>query len=454
MFIELGALLAGVAQMGTGYSIWKFFPRFKNEAKGHHGAGFWLLSIPFAGFLLVSMALLLFQPQVVAYLKINSARFLDYYHLLIPFIFFFVFNNVFEVFSASLGNILFSSFVRENVVRIFLGLAGFVFYLGYINFDMAVKLTPAVYALAALLNVYFVLRSTRLSFRPDFGHIASQTGIKKEFSAYTGYLFLTYLANLFVQRMDFVMVSAMKGLTSTGIYSIAVNMAVIIEIPTRSILQISNPVLSEAMHRGDKAEMKRLYEKTTLNQFIIGALVLLIIWINIDLFYYLMPNGAHYKPGKWAVLILGLGKLCILLQGNSSAILTFSNRYYLSLIINAVCLFTGIWLNNIMIPLYGIEGAAAATALVWLMGAIVTGCIIYLMFGMNPYKGKVLLAALIVATLFGLNSLIQFQGHFILKAAAKTIALPAVALFLIYRLNLSDDIRSMLNKLFARLKRA
>jgi hypothetical protein len=106
-----------------------------------------------------------------------------------------------------------------------------------------------------------------------------------------------------------------------------------------------------------------------------------------------------------------------------------------------------------MIPLYGIEGAAAATALVWLMGAIVTGSIIYLMYGMNPYKGKVLLATLIVVALFGLNSLIQFQGHFILTAAAKTIALPAVALFLIYRLNLSDDIKSMLNKLFARLKR-
>jgi O-antigen/teichoic acid export membrane protein len=454
MFIELGALLAGVAQMGTGYSIWKFFPRFKNEERGHHGAGFWLMAIPFAGFLLVSCSLLLFQPQVIAYLKINSARFLDYYHLLIPFIFFFVYNNVFEVFSASLGNILFSSFVRENVVRVLLGLAGFVFYLGWIDFDLAVKLTPAVYALAALLNLFFVLRSTRLSFRPDFDHISGQTGIKKEFSAYTGYLFLTYLANLFVQRMDFVMVSAMKGLTSTGIYSIAVNMAVIIEIPTRSILQISNPVLSEAMHRGDKAEMKRLYEKTTLNQFIIGALVLLVIWVNIDLFYYLMPNGSNYKPGKWAVLILGLGKLCILLQGNSSAILTFSNRYYLSLIINAACLFAGIWLNNLMIPIYGIEGAAAATALVWLLGAIVTGTLIYIMYGLNPYKGKVLMAACIVAALFGMNALIHIQGHFILTAGIKSVLLPAAALYLVYRLRLSEDIRSMLDKLFTRFNRA
>lgn len=32
LFIEMGALLAGVAQMGTGYSIWKFFPGLKMMA--------------------------------------------------------------------------------------------------------------------------------------------------------------------------------------------------------------------------------------------------------------------------------------------------------------------------------------------------------------------------------------------------------------------------------------
>jgi O-antigen/teichoic acid export membrane protein len=451
MFIELGALLAGVAQLGTGYSIWKFFPRFKNEEKGHHGVGFWLLLIPFAGFLLVSLALLFFQPQVVSYLEINSAAFLNYYYLLIPFIFFFSYNTVLEVFSASLSNILFSSFIRENVVRIMLGLIGFVFYLSWIDFDTAVKLTPAVYALAAFLNLWFVLRITRLSFRPDFGHIAAQSGMKKEFSVYTGYLFLTYTANLFIQRLDFVMISGLDGLVATGVYSIAVNMAVIIEIPTRSILQISNPVLSDAMHRGDKQEMQRLYQKTTLNQFIIGAIVLLMIWVNIDLFYHWMPNGEKYEPGKWAVLILGMGKLCLLLQGNSSAILIFSHRYYLSLIINAVCLATGILLNNYMIPLYGIEGAATATALVWLMGALVTGAIIWFMYRLNPYNSKVFIMAGVLAILLMFITWVQITGVFWFDVLLKNIVIIAALLFVLLKFKLSEDIESMGRKLLAKL---
>ena len=451
MFIEIGALLAGVAQMGTGYSIWKFFPRFKNEEKGHHGVGFWLVTIPFVGFSLVALALLLFQPQVVSYLEINSSAFLKYYYLLIPFIFFFSYNTVLEVFSASLSNILFSSFIRENVVRILLGFIGFVFYLSWIDFDTAVKLTPAVYALAAFLNLWFVLRSTRLSFRPDFGHISAQTGMKREFSVYTGYLFLTYLANLFIQRLDFVMISALDGLIATGIYSIAVNLAVIIEIPTRSILQISNPVLSDAMHRGDKPEMKRLYEKTTLNQFIIGGIVLLLIWVNIDLFYHWMPNGSKYEPGKWAVLILGLGKLCMLLQGNSSAILIFSHRYYLSLIINAACLIAGVILNNYMIPIYGIEGAAASTALVWLLGAMITGVIIWFMYRLNPYNSKVFIMLVLLVFNLIFISMVKLTGVFWVDLMLKNITVLGTTIFVLLKFKLSEDIESMGRKLLSKV---
>jgi O-antigen/teichoic acid export membrane protein len=245
------------------------------------------------------------------------------------------------------------------------------------------------------------------------------------------------------------MVTAMKGFASTGIYSIAVNMAVLIEIPTRSILQISNPVLAEAMHRHDHKEMKRLYEKTTLNQFLIGALVLLIIWINIDVFYLLMPNGEKYAPGKYAVLLLGIGKLFLLLQGNSSAILTFSKKYYLSLIVNLASVAAGIALNNALIPVWGLEGAAAATAMTWLAGAVVTGFIIYSMYRMNPYTAKVIYSAGFIALLFVLNAFLKIPNHLIISAALKSILLPAIALWVIYRFRLSEDIRSILNKALA-----
>ncbi|MBL7813073.1 MAG: polysaccharide biosynthesis C-terminal domain-containing protein [Bacteroidetes bacterium] len=451
LLVEFGALLAGVAQLGTGYSIWKFFPVFKNHEKRHNGAGFWLFIIPLLGFLLVAAALLGFQPAIAGYLSQKSSGFLPYYLWLLPFVFFFVYNSVFEIFLSSLGNIIYSSFLRENVVRVLMGLVGFLFYTRCFPFDVAVKLTPVIYALTAIVNLYLIFRATSISIRPDMAFVRNQPGLQGQFTRYTGYLFITYMANLFVQRMDFAMVTAMKGLSYTGVYSIALNLAVLVEIPTRSILQISNPRLAEAIHLKDMAEVRRLYDKTTLNQFILGALVLLVIWINIDVFYYFMPNGEKYAFGKYAVLLLGLGKLVILLQGNSSAMLTFSHRYYYSLFVNLGSVVAGIFLNQWLIPIWGLEGAAAATALTWLAAATITGILIYRLYGMNPYRRMVFITIGLFAALFLANAMVSWPGHFILTAVVKSLLLPGIALWVIYRFQLSTDIRSMIVKGLNRL---
>lgn len=452
LFIEMGALLAGVAQMGTGYSIWKFFPRFKNDG-GHNGAGFWLIVIPLIGFVMVGLMLLWGQPLVVKYLIENSGDFLPYYYWLIPFVFFFVFNTVFEIFLAALGNIVYSSFLRENVVRILLGLLGWCYYIGVVDFDQTMYSIPAVYGVVMLLNLGYLLRKTSLSFKPNWRFVREQEGLKGEFYRYTGYLFLTYVAMLVLQRMDFLMVSSMKGSADTGIYAIAVNMAVLIEIPTRSILQIANPKLSEAIHVGDRQEIERLYQKTSLNQFILGALALLLIWVNIDVVYHFMPNGQVYETGKWAVFYLGVGKLCVLLQGNSAAMLIFSKRYYLSLLLNAVSIAVGVLMNQYLIPIYGINGAALATAGVWLASGIVMAILVYMVYGMQPVTRGVVLSILLFAVVFIINHcwVVAASGtlQILLWASVKSLVLVGAALLLILRFRLSEDVYSMAKKMLA-----
>lgn len=448
LFIEIGALLAGVAQLGTGYSIWKFFPRFKND-KGHNGAGFWLLLIPFIGFLLIAIILLLFQPQIMNYFGKNSVEFQPFYYWIIPFVFFFVFNNVFEVFSASIGNIIFASFLRENVVRLFLGLTGYLYYLHLYNFNLVIYFIPLIYGVTAGLNMLYILKNTHVSFKPDFDFVKSQPKLKSEFGQYTGYLFLTSVANLLVQRIDIVMISAMSTFDNTGVYRIALMMSVLIEIPTRSILQISNPKLADAIHHQDNAEVERLYKKTSLNQFILGCLALLCIWINIDLFFELMPNGSKYIDAKFALLFLGIGKLFTLLQGNSSAMLTFSKKYYLSLIVNFTAVFLGIYLNQIAIPKWGIEGAAIATSITWLISGIVVSALIWFIYKMNPFTWKIVHTTVIFGLFFCINHYFQnsFNVHHILFGGLKTIVIMGLAVWSIYRFNLSEDVKSMIQKL-------
>ncbi len=453
LFIEMGALLAGVAQLGTGYSIWKFFPKFKNDS-GHNGAGFWLMAIPFTGFLIVAIILIFFHVPIMQYVGRSSTDFEPYYLWLLPFIFFFVYNNVFEVFSASIGSIIWASFLRENLVRIFLGLLGWLYFIQWLPFEHTVHLVPAVYAIVAILNLIYILKNTQIGFKPNMEFIHQSPGLKSEFAKYTLYLFFTYTANMIVQRLDFVMISSLKGFSDTGIYRIAVSMAVLIEIPTRSILQISNPKLSEAMHAGNTFEMKRLYEKTSLNQFVLGALVLLLLWINIDFFYTLMPNGEKYVAGKWALLFLGIGKLIILMQGNSSAMLTFSHRYYLSLLVNITAVAVGIVLNNWAIPIWGIEGAAIATAGTWAASSTVVVVLIWNIFKLTPFSSGLLKSIALFIGVFLLAEIWKINPEHpwgMLLFAIKSLGFFGGSVFVIYRFRLSDDIRSMVDKALAKL---
>jgi O-antigen/teichoic acid export membrane protein len=148
------------------------------------------------------------------------------------------------------------------------------------------------------------------------------------------------------------------------------------------------------------------------------------------------------------VLFLGLGKLCVLLQGNSSAMLIFSKRYYLSLVINAVSIAVGVWLNQYLIPIYGINGAAIATGGVWLASGIVTALLIFSVYKMQPITKQVVLSILLFTVVFLLNHLWSMkQVDLWLVGLVKTLCLMGVTLMMILRFRLSEDVYSMTKKM-------
>jgi O-antigen/teichoic acid export membrane protein len=163
-----------------------------------------------------------------------------------------------------------------------------------------------------------------------------------------------------------------------------------------------------------------------------------------------MPNGEKYIGAKYAVLFLGIGKLFVLLQGNSSAMLTFSKKYYLSLLVNFGAVFLGIMFNNYAIPKWGLEGASVATAFTWLASGFITAILIWKIYKMNPLTMQILYAASLFALLFGVNDLLQndFNINHIVFGGLKTILIMGLSVISIYYFNLSDDVKSMLQKMF------
>ena len=84
LVFSLGVLFAQFSNFGSVYSIWKFFPFFKNKEKKHHGFLSFALLIILLGAGIVSLFFLLFRSNIEHIYESKSPMFIDYYLWVIP----------------------------------------------------------------------------------------------------------------------------------------------------------------------------------------------------------------------------------------------------------------------------------------------------------------------------------------------------------------------------------
>src|SRR5690606_583799 len=112
----------------------------------------------------------------------------------------------------------------------------------------------------------------------------------------------------------------------------------------------------EAYIDNDLTKMRSLYTRINLNTLSVGYLTCSLIAVNIDNLVRIFPAG--YEQLKPVVLILLVGKLVQTFSGISSEVISFSRLYKFSFRASAFLLLLIVALNRILIPIYGIEGAA------------------------------------------------------------------------------------------------
>lgn len=148
------------------------------------------------------------------------------------------------------------------------------------------------------------------------------------------------------------------GLDSTGVFAIATYMAVMVSVPFRSVTAIASPQLARAIKEQNREEGSKLIQQVTRNLLLIGGFILLLIWINIDLIFHILPNGETFAPAKNVVLILGVSQLVLATFSICLTTLNYSRFYAISLLLSLILTVSALVLNNYLVPLWGMDGAA------------------------------------------------------------------------------------------------
>ena len=157
------------------------------------------------------------------------------------------------------------------------------------------------------------------------------------------------------------------------------------------------------MAKQDVMQADNLCKNVALHQFIAGSFVFLLIWINIDFIFDLLPNGDIYRLGKWAVLLLSLGRLFYSTFAVATTALSYSKHYYYSLIFTILLAGMSLLLNNWLVPKWDINGGALSYALSYAIYTVLLLAFIKWKVKVLPLSAKMFPVLLTIMVLFGLN---------------------------------------------------
>lgn len=187
---------------------------------------------------------------------------------------------------------------------------------------------------------------------------------------------------------------------NVAIYGIAVYIATVISVPQKAMHQITNPMTAEMLNK-DRKGLSELYHKSSLNLFIVSGIIFIWIITNVQDLYELIPD--EYSISILVVLTISLVKLSDNLLGNNNSILFNSDYYRITLAVGVVLVFVAFLMNVLLIPEFGIEGAALASFIAFGVYNISKLFIVYSKFAITPFSpgtGKVLLLISIFSIAF------------------------------------------------------
>jgi len=431
------------AHLGFQNLVIRYFPVFKRAAPENHGFLFWVLTVPIIGFMLFVGIYIAADGTIIAYYAEQSPLFVDYYLWVLPLTLFILYFEILNNYLRSLRDSVTGSFAMEIIQRIItISLLG-IYFFDWITFHLFVTLFVLSYLMNPLIVGIQIARKGEWKLCPNMKLM--RRPLIKGMANYGLFSMLGGLTTVIVWNVDIIMLGSLSGLDQTAVYAVAFYMASVIAIPQRSINKIVSPLLADFIKNKEWDEVGSIYTKSSLNQLIPGIFIFGLIWINLDVVYRMMPE--FYAAGRWVVFIVGIGKIIEMVTGANGLILINSRHYRVSFYTNLILVAVTIAANYIMIPIYGIEGAALASVLAILVYNSTKYFWVLIKLRLQPFTKKTVFVALLGAISLLITQLFTLFDFYLVEAIFNSAVFTVLFAGPIITLSISKDLNSMLKNL-------
>ena len=445
LILDAAGFFGLLALFGTGYSISYFYPYYNSNEKTYNQFFNFNLLISFFGFVVLTLILITSKNLVSIVYSKNSNEFLTYFLYIIPIIFF---NNILTIIESQAQNlhrIVVPKIAREIILRVAVIILIILFYFKILNFSEVVIGYIISLFIVTLITIFYIVKISpyRLSFTLNFNLIDR----KKEIIIYAFFIILAITGGIFSTRLDsFFLSSTDNGLNKNGIYTTVVFLILMMDMPIRSLLSISTPIVNESIKQNDIQKVEQLYKKTSVLLVFASLLIFALLWCNIDSIFNIMPNGKDFKIAKWVVLILGFSKIIDAATSINSIILSYSKYYRFSLVLSFMLGFLTILTAYILIPRFNFEGAAFSTAISMAIFQSLMCLIVFKIFKIHPFTKDTIKLVFVFVLLMLIVYLLPNFNPFI-SIAYKSLIILLATYLIIFKLKISEVIYLELSKI-------
>ncbi|ASJ05568.1 hypothetical protein A3L01_09410 [Thermococcus barossii] len=223
----------------------------------------------------------------------------------------------------------------------------------------------------------------RLRFLP--GRLVFRPELAKELFLFSFPLMLTGILGYIMNWTDTLMLGYYLNSDIVGLYNAAAPIARLLPIFLNSAGFLYIPIATAFFARAQLKEMKRIYQIMTRWIFLLTFPLFLFMFVfpevTITTFF-----GAKYAGAATALQILAAGFMFHTLLGLNGMSLTVIGETHANLIGNFFAALANVALNILLIPVYGIEGAALATAASFIVANIFRSGWLYRKTGIHPFS--------------------------------------------------------------------
>jgi O-antigen/teichoic acid export membrane protein len=245
--------------------------------------------------------------------------------------------------------------VRQLVILLGAGALGLALAEA-VRAPLAIAVTLAA-TLLSLAVASFSLRRARPSAMAH-AKIAEERAVWRAAAAF---MLLMAGAQILMRRADVLMLGWFADTTTAGIYTVACRITELVSFALTAVNIIFAPTISALHAQGDRASLQALVTMTawwvTVSAVAVAAPLFIFAEASLRLF------GEAFVAGADALRILLLGQLINAAAGSVAHLLTMTGLERQAAFIILAATVGSIALNAVLIPAFGMEGAAITSAL-------------------------------------------------------------------------------------------